>query len=122
MKNLSIVVVILILVLGCRFGNSDAYRCQALLKYKDETLKGSGETEQIAKENACIDFCRKHDPVYEARYRIWLETPAGQRKKGISKEKAIYEDDGLFRYVSETCNRPCVAKFESENRFETKCR
>ena len=64
--------------------------------------------QQGAKNNACNVYCREADPEYDARYRIWLDSPKGKAAGSPSKQEAIFKDKELLLYVTETCAKKCA--------------
>jgi len=63
---------------------------------------------------ACNGYCREADPGYDARYRIWVDSPQGD--PSVTKARAIYEDDGLLDYVTVTCANQCIADVNAGRR------
>lgn len=57
---------------------------------------------------ACNGYCLDADPMVDARYAIWLDSPKG--KPGTSKKDHMYEDPDFLEYVTVTCANDCVAQ------------
>lgn len=96
---------------GC--GGSGA-ECVGTVTYQGKTYEGRDKTSEQAKLNACNMYCREADPEYEARYRIWLESPKGKAAGSPSKQEAIFKDKDLLNYVTETCAKKCAASMNPE--------
>ena len=103
--------VLLILVAACGFGGGDdGPACTGWVehqgtRYGPESSTSDGEAR--AQELACNVYCREGDPEYEAMYQIWLDSPRGD--PSVTREQAIFEDESLMRFVTETCQQRCVA-------------
>lgn len=93
-------------VLGC--GGSGA-ECVGTVSYQGKTYEGKDKTAEQAKLNACNMYCREADGEYEARYRIWLDSPRGRAAGSPSKQEAIFKDKDLLEYVTDTCAKKCAA-------------
>ena len=105
--TLSMISVVLILVvLGC--GGAGA-ECVGTVAYQGKTFEGKAKTANDAKGNACNNYCRDADPEYDAMYRIWLDSPKGKAAGSPSKQEAIFKDEALMKFVTETCSKRCVA-------------
>lgn len=65
-----------------------------------------------AQRLACNVYCRDADPHYDAMYRAWRDSPAGD--PSVSKDQAIFRDDALMRYVTETCADRCLSNVAAE--------
>ena len=94
-------------VLGCGGGSSDA--CVGTVAYQGKTFEGKAKTADEAKGNACNNYCRDAYPEYDAMYRIWLDSPKGKAAGSPSKQEAIFKDETLMKFVTETCSKRCVA-------------
>ena len=90
---------------GC--GGSDA-GCVGSVTYQGKAFEGKGKSADEAKNNACNVYCREADPEYDARYRIWLDSPKGKAAGSPSKQEAIFKDKELLLYVTETCAKKCA--------------
>jgi len=111
---------ILAAVLACSLGSST--KCTATLTYQGKTYAGMDAKQEKAVSNACNKYCRDDDPGYEARYRIWLDSPAGRAAGRPSKEEAIYKSERLLDYVTITCANRCVGWTKNGTaKAETKC-
>ena len=99
-------------VLGCGGGSSDA--CVGTVAYQGKTFEGKAKTADEAKGNACNNYCRDADPEYDAMYRIWLDSPKGKAAGSPSKQEAIFKDEALMKFVTETCSKRCVATMNPE--------
>lgn len=97
--------------LGCGLGRGKT--CTGELSRAGRTFTGEAKTESEAKLFACNKYCRDVDPEYDAMYRIWLESPRGQKAGRPSKEEAIFEDKRLLDYVTITCANRCVREAEA---------
>ena len=107
-------------VLACSFGPSN--KCTATLSYQGKTYTGADAKSEKAVSNACNKYCRDDDPGYEAMYRIWLGSPAGQAAGRPSKEQAIYKSERLLDYVTITCANKCVGwTKDGTAKVDTKC-
>lgn len=95
--------------LGC--GGSKA-KCTGSVKYEGKTFDGAGADGSEAKRNACNNYCRDADPEYDARYRIWLDSPKGKAAKSPSKQEAIFKDSDLMDFVTVTCSKRCVQQMD----------
>ena len=91
--------------LGC--GGSGA-KCVGTVMYEGKKFEGGGKDELEAKAGACNNYCRDADPEYEARYRVWVESPKGKAKDSPTKQKAIFEDADLMNYVVDVCGKRCT--------------
>lgn len=98
--------VLLVVVLGCGGSRSE---CVGTVAYQGKTFEGKAKTADEAKSNACNNYCRDADPEYDAMYRIWLDSPKGKAAGSPSKQEAIFKDEALMRFVTETCSRRCVS-------------
>lgn len=96
---------------GC--GGSGA-ECVGTVSYQGKTFEGKDKTAEQAKLNACNVYCREADQEYEARYRIWLDSPKGKAAGSPSKQEAIFKDKDLLNYVTETCAKKCAATMGPE--------
>ena len=111
---------VLAAVLACSSASAD--KCATTLSYGGGTYVGMDASAEQATHNACNKYCRDADPGYDARYRIWLDSPAGRAAGRPSKEEAIFKDKGLLDYVTLTCANECVAKIKAGAwKAETKC-
>jgi hypothetical protein len=107
-------------LLACSFGSSN--KCTATLTYEGKTYQGMDANRDKATQNACNKYCRDDDPEYDARYRLWLDSPAGRVAGRPSKEEAIYKDDRLLDYVTITCANKCVGwTKDGRAKAETTC-
>jgi hypothetical protein len=83
---------------------------------------GKGKDADEAQRNGCNKYCLEADPGYDARYRIWLDSPRGQAAGRPAKKEAIYKDRSLLDYVTITCQNKCMASIQSgELKGESKC-
>ncbi|MGB5014799.1 MAG: hypothetical protein WBO68_12300 [Pyrinomonadaceae bacterium] len=98
--------VLIAVVLGCGGAGSE---CVGTVTYQGKTFEGKAKTADEAKGNACNNYCRDADPEYDAMYRIWLDSPKGKSAGSPSKQEAIFKDEALMKFVSETCSKRCVA-------------
>ena len=78
------------------------------MTYQGKAFEGKGKSADEAKNNACNVYCREADPEYDARYRIWLDSPKGKAAGSPSKQEAIFKDKELLLYVTETCAKKCA--------------
>lgn len=99
-------VVLILVVLGCGGGGAE---CVGTVAYQGKTFEGKAKTANDAKGNACNNYCRDADPEYDAMYRIWLDSPKGKAAGSPSKQEAIFKDEALMKFVTETCSKRCVA-------------
>ena len=98
--------VLILVVLGC--GGSGA-ECVGTVNYQGKVFEGRAKTADEAKSNACNNYCRDADGEYDAMYRIWLDSPKGKAAGSPSKQEAIFKDEALMKFVTETCSKRCVA-------------
>lgn len=98
--------------LGCS-GGSGA-ECVGTVTYQGKTFEGKDKTADAAKLNACNNYCRDADPEFDARYRIWLDSPKGKQAGSPSKQESIFKDKNLLAYVTETCAKKCAASMNPE--------
>lgn len=98
----------LTVVLGC--GGSDKDACIGTVTYQGKTFQGAGKNEIDAKLFACNNYCADADPEYDARYRIWLDSPKGKQAGSPNKRDAMFKDKGLLDYVTDVCARKCSAE------------
>lgn len=103
---------ILAVVLGCGGGSSDA--CIGTVTYQGKTFQGAGKNEIDAKLFACNNYCSDADPDYDARYRIWLDSPKGKAAGSPSKREAMFKEKDLLDYVTNVCARKCTAEMKPE--------
>ncbi len=94
---------------GC--GGSDA-GCVGSVTFQGKAFEGKGKSADEAKKNACNVYCREADPEFEARYRIWLDSPKGKAAGSPSKQESIFKDKELLLYVTETCAGKCAASMD----------
>lgn len=94
--------------ISCSSGSSSD-TCSGTVTYQGRTFEGKGKDADESKRNACNNYCRDADPEYEARYRIWLDSPKGKAAGSPSKQEAIFKDADLMKFVTETCSRRCAA-------------
>lgn len=97
--------ILLTVSVGC--GGSDA-GCVGSVTYQGKAFEGKGKSADEAKNNACNVYCREADPEYDARYRIWLDSPKGKAAGSPSKQEAIFKDKELLLFVTETCAKKCA--------------
>lgn len=102
---IAILSIVIGVALGC--GGSGA-KCVATVMYEGKKFEGGGKDELEAKAGACNNYCRDADPEYDARYRIWVDSPKGKAKGSPTKQKAIFEDPGLMDYVVDVCGKRCT--------------
>lgn len=102
------------IVLGCGGGASDA--CVGTVAYQGKTFEGKDKAPEQAKLNACNSYCRDADPEFDARYRIWLDSPKGKAAGSPSKQDSIFKDKDLLEYVTVTCANKCVATMNPESK------
>jgi hypothetical protein len=74
---------------GC--GGSDA-GCVGSVTFQGKAFEGKGKSADEAKKNACNVYCREADPEFEARYRIWLDSPKGKAAGSPSKQESIFKE------------------------------
>lgn len=111
--SLTIVAVLILgVVLGCGGGVSDA--CIGTVTYQGKTFQGAGKNEIDAKLFACNNYCSDADPDYDARYRIWLDSPKGKASGSPTKREAMFKDKTLLDYVTDVCARKCTAEMKPE--------
>lgn len=112
---------IFVFALGCRFGGSSE-SCAGKLTYDGQTFTSAGKDEDEAKHNACNKYCLEADSEFDARYRIWLDSPKGQKAGRPSKKESIYKDKDLLDYVTVTCSNRCVRDAEAgKYKLEVNC-
>lgn len=73
-------------------------------------VSGTSDRDQ-AQRLACNGYCVDADPQYEAMYGIWRSGPGGD--PSVSKQEAMFRDDALLSYVTQTCADRCVAEVAS---------
>lgn len=108
------VTTLFLVVLGCGGGSSDA--CIGTVMYQGRTFQGAGKNEIDAKLHACNNYCTDADPEYDARYRVWLDSPKGKEAKSPSKKEAIFKDKDLFAYVENVCAKKCTQEMKPESK------
>lgn len=114
--------IIFAFVLGCGLGGSNK-ACVGVLTHQGQTFRGEGKDEKDAKLFACNGYCLEADPDFDARYRIWLDSPKGERAGKPSKKEAIYKDKDLLDYVTITCANKCVKDAEAGKfKLEVNCK
>lgn len=114
--TLSMISVVLILVvLGCGGSGAD---CVGTVAYQGKTLEGKAKNADEAKGNACNNYCRDADTEYDAMYRIWLDSPKGKAAGSPSKQEAIFKDETLMKFVTETCSKRCVSTMNPESKCQ----
>jgi hypothetical protein len=99
-------------VLGCGGGSSD--NCIGTVNYQGKTFQGAGKNEIDAKLFACNNYCSDADPDYDARYRIWLDSPKGKAAGNPTKREAMFKDKALLDFVTDVCARKCTAEMKPE--------
>jgi len=92
--------------IGC--GGSDA-GCVGTVAFQGKTFEGKGKTADDSKNNACNSYCREADPEYDARDRIWLDSPKGKAAGSPTKQEAVFKDKDLLDFVTVTCQKKCAA-------------
>jgi len=102
------------IVLGCGGSASDA--CVGTVAYQGKTFEGKGKDANESKRNACNSYCRDADPDFDARYRIWLDSPKGKAAGSPSKQESIFKDKDLLDYVTVTCMNKCTAEMNPESK------
>lgn len=113
---------IFVIALSCKLGGS-SQSCNGELTYDGQTFTSAGKDEDEAKRNACNKYCLEADPEFDARYRIWLDSPKGQRAGKPSKKESIYKDKDLLDYVTITCSKRCVEDAEKgKYKLEVSCK
>jgi hypothetical protein len=81
-----------------------------------------GKDAAEAQGNACNKYCLEADPEFDARYRIWFDSPRGKAAGRPAKKESIYKDRSLLDYVTITCMKRCVAAVKAgELKGETEC-
>lgn len=95
-------------VLGCGGSSSDA--CIGTVTFEGKTFQGAGKNEIDAKLFACNNYCADADGEYDARYRIWLDSPKGKAAGSPSKREAMFKNQDLLDYVTNVCARKCSAE------------
>ncbi|HBQ13364.1 MAG TPA: hypothetical protein DEF51_20220 [Myxococcales bacterium] len=78
------------------------------------TPESGTENREEAQRFACNGYCREADPQYDAMYRVWLDSPAGD--PSVTKDQAIFRDDGLLQYVTVTCANRCLSEVAAGTR------
>ena len=101
----------ILVVLGCE---GSGVECVGTVAYQGKTFEGKDRNIDAAKGNACNKYCREADPEYDAMYRIWLDSPKGKAAGSPSKQEAIFKDEALMKFVTETCSKRCVATMSPE--------
>ncbi len=113
MKNAIIAICFVIAVgLGCA-GTADDV-CVGKVSFQGKTFEGKAKNADEAKRNACNSYCREADSEYDARYRIWLDSPKGKAAGSPSKQEAIFKDRDLMDFVTVTCANACLKKMNPE--------
>lgn len=107
-----VLLTITVVVLACSSSTGEA--CVATVTYQGKTFEGKDKESEKAKQNACNNYCRDADPEFDARYRIWLDSPKGKSAGSPSKQESIFKDPDLMKYVTETCSNKCVAEMKPE--------
>lgn len=114
--------ILLAFILGCGLSGSSK-TCVGVLTHQGQTFRGEGKDEKDAKLFACNGYCLEADPDFDARYRIWLDSPKGERAGKPSKKEAIYKDKDLLDYVTITCANKCVKDAEAGKfKLEVNCK
>jgi len=98
-------------VLGC---GGSSVECVGTVQYQGKTFEGKDKTAESAKLNACNNYCRDADPEFDARYRIWLDSPKGKAASSPSKQESIFKDKDLLEYVTGSCAKRCSATMNPE--------
>ena len=99
-------VVLILVVLGCGGSGAD---CVGTVAHQGKIFEGKAKNADEAKGYACNNYCRDADTEYDAMYRIWLDSPKGKAAGSPSKQEAIFKDETLMKFVTETCSKRCVA-------------
>lgn len=106
-------------LLACR---STSRPCTGEVTYEGQTFTGKGKDADEAQQNGCNKYCLEADPEFDARYRIWLDSPKGRAAGRPAKKESIYKDSSLLDYVTITCQKRCVARVKAgELKGESKC-
>lgn len=114
MKNIVIAIAfVFIVALGCGGSKDDA--CVGKVIYQGKTFEGKGKNADDSKRFACNNYCRDADPEYDARYRIWLDSPRGKAAGSPSKQEAIFKDKDLLDFVTVKCADRCVREMNPES-------
>ncbi len=96
-------------------GGSGGQVCLGEVEYMGKTYSpqsGVADRNQ-AQKNACNEYCLNGDSQFDAMYRIWADSPAGNAAGRPPKSKAIYQSQELLDYVTVTCANKCVADINS---------
>ncbi len=104
-------ILLILVVLGCRGSGAE---CVGTVAYQGNVFEGKDKNADTAKGNACNKYCREADSEYDAMYRIWLDSPKGKAAGSPSKQEAIFKDETLMKFVTETCNKRCVTTMNPE--------
>ena len=111
---------LLSMVIACR--SSSDKGCTGEVTYEGKTYTGEGKDAEEAQRFACNKYCLEADPEFDARYRVWLDSPKGKAADSPPKTESIYKDKDLLDYVTKTCAPKCVASIkDGKLKGATKC-
>lgn len=107
-------------VLAC--SSSSGNNCSGEVSFEGRTFTGKGKDAAEAQLHACNVYCLEADADFDARYRIWLDSPKGKAAGSPAKKDSIYKDPTLLDYVTLTCAKKCVAKIKDGSmQGQSKC-
>ena len=107
-------------VLACSSSSGDT--CSGEVSFEGRTFTGKGKDAAEAQLHACNVYCLEADADFDARYRIWLDSPKGKAAGSPAKKDSIYKDPTLLDYVTMTCAKKCVAKIKDGSmQGQSKC-
>ncbi len=113
MKNLICIAVIAVAIaVGCSGGKETG--CVGKVSFGGKSFEGKANGADEAKRNACNMYCRNADPEYDARYRVWLDSPKGKAAGSPSKQEAIFKDKDLLDFVTVSCANRCLKDMNPE--------
>lgn len=66
-----------------------------------KTGKASGPDEATAKKLAWVDYCVRHDPTVDGKYRVWRAAGG----KGSGKKAEIIENVSVLKRIRQQCEK-----------------
>ena len=75
--------------------------CQATANLGGKSGKGSGPDEAAAKKLAWVDYCVRHDPTVDGKYRVYRAAGG----KGGGKKAEVIENVSALKKIRQLCEK-----------------